>query len=89
MKLCFMCSENGDVCDFDEQKFEDCYLKRLFRKEKKFKYGDLKFDVAIAHEFGYHRDCLKKLTVVKGKYKDAFEEFFVSQEVGEKVIAYK
>ncbi|XP_074104088.1 uncharacterized protein LOC141530711 [Cotesia typhae] len=81
MKRCFMCSEIGDVCNFDESKFEDCYLKILFRKEKKFKHGDLQFDVAIANEKGYHRDCLKKITVLKSKHKDAYEAFFVSQPI--------
>lgn len=88
MKLCFLCNESGEVCDFDEQKFEDCYLKVSFRKEKKFKYGDLKFNVETAHKCGYHRDCLKKITVLKGKYKDAFEEFLVSQAVCIKVNVY-
>ena len=46
-----------------------------FRRKKKYKYHDLILTVELKDYFGYHTDRLKKITALKQKDKEVYENF--------------
>ncbi|CAB3232311.1 unnamed protein product [Arctia plantaginis] len=53
----------------------------LFRRKKKYKYHDILLTVESTDDFGYHSECLKKITVLKQKDKEEFEDFCKTQAI--------
>jgi|GEM_PF-5006114 len=47
----------------------------MFRRKKKYKYHDIILTVESTDNFGYHIECLKKITVLKLQNKQEFEDF--------------
>lgn len=75
MKKCFLCSKTNNILDFNNSSFKKCYSMLMFRRKKKYKYFDIILTVESTDVFGYHRECVKKITVLKAKDKQEFEDF--------------
>lgn len=75
MKKCFLCGSEDSVIDFTNESFKNCYMKILFRRKKKFMYGDIKLCWDLSDNIGYHSTCYKKVTVLKKRYNDDFISF--------------
>ena len=67
MLKCFLCSKSNNVLKFSDASFKKCVSMLSFRRKKKYKYHDLILTVESKDYFGYHTDCLKKITVLKQK----------------------
>lgn len=89
MKSCFLCDKKGNVLDFNDASFKKCSLMLLFRRKKKFKYHDILLTIESTDASGYHTECLKKITVLKQKDKEEFENFCETQTVSKILIALK
>lgn len=74
MKKCFLCSKTNNVLDFNNSSFKKCYSMLMFRRKKKI-YFDVILTVESPDDFGYHKECVKKITVLKAKDKQEFEDF--------------
>lgn len=61
----------------------------LFRRKKKYKYHDILLTLESTDNFGYHTECLKKITVLKQKDKEEFESFCKTQTVSKILIELK
>ncbi|CAG4953965.1 unnamed protein product [Parnassius apollo] len=48
---------------------------------KKYKYHDALLTIESTDDFGYHTECLKKITVLKEKDKEEFENFCKTQTI--------
>lgn len=70
-----MCSGRDKLLDFSEDTFEKCKRMKVFRKEKKIKYGEIDFP-NTRDETGYHIGCYRKFVVMKGKYAEEFKMIF-------------
>ncbi|XP_033228987.1 inversin-like [Belonocnema kinseyi] len=76
MKWCYVCEKcDGKVLEFSDESLQKCINVVAFRKEKKYKYGDLRLSEESRNEFGYHRNCNGKVTVIKQKDRGDFEAF--------------
>lgn len=88
MKACFLCDKKFNVLDFNNTSFKKCSLMLLFRRKKKYKYHDTLLTVESTDDFGYHTECLKKITVLKQKDKEEFEDFCKTQAVSKMSIEF-
>lgn len=75
MKKCFLCSQTKHMLDFNETSFKKCFSTLMFRRKKIYKYWDIILTVESTDDFGYHKECVKKITVLKAKDKQEFEDF--------------
>lgn len=73
VKKCFLCGTKESVIDFEDEIFKNCLLKLAFRKERGFKYGNIQLSKDSLDFIGYHSVCYSKVTVLKNKYKEDFE----------------
>ena len=76
-----MRSEKQNVLDFSDVSFKKCFLMLLFRHKKIFMYRDIELTVESTNDYGYHPQCLKKVTALKQKDKQEFEDFCKNQMV--------
>lgn len=81
MSKCFLCSKSNNVLQFSNASFQKCLAMLLFRRKKKYKYHDVILTVESTDYFGYHTECLKKVTVLKNKDKEDFEIFCRTEAV--------
>ncbi|KAL3281994.1 hypothetical protein HHI36_005197 [Cryptolaemus montrouzieri] len=57
------------------------FFNVVISPKKKYKYHDIILTVNSTDYYGYHTECLKKVTVLKQKDKDEFEEFCKTQTI--------
>ena len=81
MKKCVFCELSDEVVDFDEEKFKKCSNMLAFRKGKAFQYGTIELSKDSLCKYGYHKKCLKKVLIVKERYKQGFDDFESARNV--------
>lgn len=86
MKSCFLCYKKGNVLDFKDASFKKCLQMLLFRRKKNYKYHDTLLTIECTEDFGYHTECHKKVTVLKQKDKEEYENFCKTLTVSETSI---
>lgn len=88
MKKCFLCGEKSKTIDFNEQSFQNCYLKIQFRQKNGFMYGNVHFTKKSLDDSGYHTQCYQKVTVLKSKFKEQYMKFVENFEVSKLLYKY-
>lgn len=81
MKKCFLCGLEKSTIDFNNESFQNCYFKLLFRREKNFAHGEVRLSLDSMNNVGYHNTCYKKVTVLSKKYKDDYTQFCKNHDV--------
>lgn len=73
---CFLCGERDEeVTEFDDESFSKCSKMLAFRRHKNHAHGEIELSSDSRNEIGRHPQCYKKVTVLKSKYRDDYDEF--------------